>query len=89
MVLTLTVAIGMDGVEVGVIVGVSVGKGVLLGMSVMTGAAVVMAKTSAVTLAATSASVVAVPGDCDGRLQADNPRMMMKPKMKNFFVMVM
>jgi len=79
----------MEEVDVGVIVGASVGKGVLLGISVIPGAEVVMAETSAVALAAVSASAVAVPGDWDGKLQADKPKMIMKLKMKNFFVMVM
>jgi len=79
----------MAEVDVGVIVGMSVGKGVLLGISATTGVAVFIIKTSAVALAAISASTVAVPGDWDGKLQADNPKMIIKPMMKNFLVVAM
>ena len=87
MVFWLTVTIGTEEVDVGVMLGVSVGKGVLLGISVMPGGGVVRTSAKALAVAAASASAVAVPGDWDGRLQADNPRIMTNPTIKIFLVL--
>jgi len=86
-VFSLTLAIGIDGVKVGVMVGVSVGGGVSTGVSVAVGGIVVSA--SAVALAAASDWAVAVPGDWEGRLQADMLKTMMQPTTKIFLVMFM
>jgi len=83
------VTIGTEEVDVSMIVGVSVGNGVLLGISVMPGAGEVRTIAKAVALAAISASAVAVAGDWDGRLQADNPIIAMSPTIKIFLVMCM
>ena len=47
----------------------------------------VSASASAVALPIASASAVAVPGDWEGRLQADNPNMVVIPTIKIFLMM--
>lgn len=88
MVLTLTVTIGMDDVDVGMMVGVSVGNGVLLGNSVAAGWLLwaINVRANAVAVSAISVSGVPVPGSWEGRLQADNPRMRMRPTVKIFLL---
>jgi hypothetical protein len=87
LVFWLTVTIGTDGVNVGVIVGVSVGKGVLTGVSVAGG--VLAVKASSVPVTAASASSSGFGGVWEGRLQADIPRIRMQPATRIFLIMIM
>ena len=73
----------------GVMLGVSVGNGVLLGISVKPGGGVVRISANALAVAAASASAVAVAGDWEGKLQADTLMMRMKPTKTIFLVMFM
>jgi hypothetical protein len=86
---TLTLTTGTVGVEVTARVAVSVGSGVMLGDSVTTGSVTwtVTVRANAEAVAAKSASVVAVPGDWEGKLQAEVPRMRMQPMARIFFIL--
>ena len=89
MVFWLTVIIGTEGVNVGVMVGVSVGSGVSAGARVSVAVGGLVVRASSVAVAAAAASSNGSDGVWEGKLQADIPKIMMQPTIKIFLVMFM